>query len=314
MDAEQNNTNPENGQSEEPNAEVQSEKTIRLGPAAPGSVKMEHTEKFLSEIGKQKKTLVLRDAQANANDAGAQPARLKPRVMVADGDIPREIPVRLGRYIIDGLIGRGGMGVVYKARQDGLSRVVALKLLLHGEHATAEGKRRFEREAKSIARLRHPNIVSVHEVGDYNGQPFFTMDYIDGLPLSKFVKRVPIESQEEMAELCVKIADAIHYAHEQGVIHRDLKPDNILMTASSEPVITDFGLAKDTESMTMLSMSGEVMGTPAFMSPEQARGKSFGNRPAFGRVCARRNALLAVDRSRTVRGPEHGGNAHPCGQ
>jgi HEAT repeat protein/predicted Ser/Thr protein kinase len=204
--------------------------------------------------------------------AGARPGRIK--VLAPDGDIPREIPVRLGRYVIDGLIGRGGMGVVYKARQDGLSRVVALKLLLQGEHATPEGRRRFEREARAIARLRHPNIVSVHEVGEYNGLPFFTMDYIDGVSLTAFVKRVPIESQEVIADLCARIADAVDYAHEQGVIHRDLKPDNILMTANGEPIITDFGLAKDLDSVSMLSLSGEVLGTPAFMAPEQATGRS----------------------------------------
>ena len=151
---------------------------------------------------------------------------------------------------------------------------MALKLLLQGEHTSPEGRSRFEREAKAISRLRHPNIVAVHEVGEYEGQPFFTMDFIDGLPLSKFARRVKIDSQVVIADLCATIADAVQYAHEQGVIHRDLKPDNILMTANGVPVITDFGLAKELDSMTMLSMTGEVMGTPAFMPPEQASGRT----------------------------------------
>jgi HEAT repeat protein/tRNA A-37 threonylcarbamoyl transferase component Bud32 len=270
MGTEQDNLQPEDMPQEQSDAEVQPQKTILISEASRIG-RLKHTGEFLSKLGQQKRTLRLPDTDAEAGSG--QPDKRKFKVMGPDGDIPREIPVRLGRYIIDSLIGRGGMGVVYKARQEGLNRPVALKLLLHGEYASIEDKRRFEREAKAIAKLRHPNIVTVHEVGDYNGQPFFTMDYIDGLPLSKFVKKVPIESQEVIADLCVRIADAVDYAHQQGVIHRDLKPDNILMTAEDEPIITDFGLAKDTESMSVLSMSGEVMGTPAFMSPEQASGK-----------------------------------------
>jgi len=273
MDTEENKAIPENGQPEKPDDKLRSTRTAHPAASADTTVKMEHADELRSEMGRRHKTLVPPNSKTVVMEARDQPTRRIARVLGPEGEIPREIPVRLGRYIIDGLIGRGGMGVVYKARQDGLSRVVAVKLLLNAEHATTEDKRRFEREAKAIAKLRHPNIVSVHEVGDYNGQPFFTMDYIDGLPLSKFVEKAPIESQEEMAELCIKIANAIDYAHEQGVIHRDIKPENILMTASGEPIVTDFGLAKDMDSMSVLSMSGEVIGTPAFMSPEQASGR-----------------------------------------
>ena len=260
-------TEMQNDEQEQPEAEDEPAKTVQLEPSEPAS-RMTHTEKFLAELGKQKKTVATRNA------GNTQPAKPRIGIMGPDGEIPREIPVRLGRYLIDGLIGRGGMGVVYKARQEGLNRPVALKLLLQGEHATPEGKKRFDREARAIAKLRHPNIVTVHEIGDYNGQPFFTMDFIDGLPLNKFVKKVPIEP-EVIADLCIRIAEAVHYAHEQGVIHRDIKPENILMTAQGEPILTDFGLAKDMDSMSILSMSGEVMGTPAFMSPEQAAGKTL---------------------------------------
>jgi serine/threonine protein kinase len=194
--------------------------------------------------------------------------KLQPQV----GDMPREIPVRLGRYIIEGELGRGAMGVVYKARQEGLDRPVALKILLRGEFASKRMRKRFEREAKAIAKLRHPNIVNVHEVGDFEGQPFFTMDLVDGLTLDVFAKRVDM-SPKVIADLCRRIALAADYAHTNGIIHRDLKPTNIIVDRNSEPIITDFGLAKEMDSFSMLSMTGDVMGTPAYMAPEQAEGK-----------------------------------------
>lgn len=188
------------------------------------------------------------------------------------GDLPREIPVRLGRYIIDGELGRGAMGVVYRARQEGLDRPVALKILLRGALASEKMKTRFRREAKSIARLRHPNIVTVYEIGEFEDQPFFTMELIDGLRLDLFNQRVNM-SPGILADMCRRIAEAVHEAHRYGIIHRDLKPSNILVNAAHEPVITDFGLAKDMDSFTMLSMTGDIMGTPAYMAPEQADGR-----------------------------------------
>jgi serine/threonine protein kinase len=195
--------------------------------------------------------------------------------MAPGGEIARDV-VTIANYTVEGQIGRGGMGVVYRARQPGLNRLVALKLLVEGAHASASMRERFSREARAMAKLRHPNIVAVHEVGEYNGQPFFVMDYIDGLPLNRFLQKVPIESTAVMADLMASICEAVHYAHEQGIIHRDLKPDNILVNGQGDPILTDFGLAKDLDSETMLSMSGEIMGTPAFMSPEQACGKVGG--------------------------------------
>ena len=251
----------------------ESTETIFTEPTIRHQSRFEHTRKLLSELEKEKEDSPKDGSSDGKVDASGEGEGGRPRVLVAGGDLPREIPTRLGRYLIDGVIGRGGMGVVYKARQEGLNRTVALKLLLQGEHASEAGRYRFEREAKAIAKLRHPNIVNVHEVGEYNGQPFFTMDYIDGLTLSKFVNKVKFESSAVVADLCARIADAVHYAHQQRVIHRDLKPDNILIEASGEPIITDFGLAKDIGDMTMFSMTGEIMGTPAFMSPEQASGK-----------------------------------------
>ena len=188
------------------------------------------------------------------------------------GDIPREIPVRLGRYLIDSEIGRGAMGIVYRAHQDGLDRIVALKLLITGVNASDAHKRRFEREARAIAKLRHPNIISVHEVGEYENQPFFTMDYIDGLPLDTFMEKNGISSTRLVADMCARICDAVSCAHENGIIHRDLKPGNILVDHHGNPMVMDFGLAKDLYSNSMVSMTGDIMGTPAYMSPEQAGG------------------------------------------
>ena len=201
--------------------------------------------------------------------AGAAKRSLTPMV----GEIPREIPVRLGKYTIDRQLGQGAMGVVYLAHQDDLQRPVALKLLLHGPHSSEAQRQRFEREARAIARLRHPNLVSVHEVGTYEGQPFFTMDYVDGMPLDVFVRERNITSTAVIADLCATLADAVQYAHDNGIVHRDLKPGNILVDRTGKPVITDFGLAKDMDAQTMFSMAGDVMGTPAFMSPEQAEGR-----------------------------------------
>ncbi len=186
--------------------------------------------------------------------------------------MPKEIPVRLGRYLIDSEIARGGMGVVYKGRQEGLDRFVAIKMLLGGLSSNAEVLQRFYREARAAARLRHPHIVAIHEVGEHNGQPFFSMDYIQGQGLDALLKLQPL-SPEQAARILRDVARAVHFAHEHGVIHRDLKPANVLIDPKGEPHVTDFGLAKDITSRSMLSVTGEVMGTPSFMSPEQAEGR-----------------------------------------
>ncbi len=186
--------------------------------------------------------------------------------------VPREIPVRLGRYLIDGEIARGGMGVVYRGRQEGLDRAVAIKLLLGGLASDPEMVQRFHREARAAARLRHPNIVAIHEVGEYEGQPFFTMDFIPGKSLDALLREGPMDVRRG-ARILRDTARAVHHAHQQGILHRDLKPGNVLIDAEDRPHVTDFGLAKDLDSKSMLSVTGEVMGTPAFMSPEQAEGR-----------------------------------------
>jgi serine/threonine-protein kinase len=173
-------------------------------------------------------------------------------------------------YEIAGEIGRGGMGVVYKARQKGLNRWTALKMVLAGAHATQEQLARFQTEAEAVALLQHPNIVQIYDVGEHAGLPYFSLEYIDGGALARKIHREP-QPPREAAHLVEMLADAMHYAHQHGVIHRDLKPANVLLTPDGQPKITDFGLAKRLEGDSSQTKSGTLMGTPSYMAPEQAR-------------------------------------------
>lgn len=196
---------------------------------------------------------------------------------------------RLGRYRLVEEIGRGGMGVVYKAWQDGVNRLVALKVVSSGPFASAEELRRFQIEAEAAASLNHPGLVPIYEVDVYEGRPFYSMEYVAGTSLAEAARRENW-SLERITLTVAEVADSISYAHSHGVIHRDLKPANILIDPTGRPRVTDFGLAKrlpqeqDAESTssysrsTVLSPSGEgtrtgaVLGTPAYMAPEQAAG------------------------------------------
>ncbi len=183
-----------------------------------------------------------------------------------------------GDYELLEEIARGGMGVVYKARQKSLNRLVAVKLLLFGPRASAEFIKRFRIEASSAAALQHPNIVAIHEVGVHEGEHFLVMDYVEGRNLAQLAKDQPLSAQR--AALYVrKVAGAIHHAHEKGILHRDLKPSNVLIDANDEPRVTDFGLAKRLDSvshpstdLTQLTLSGHMLGSPGYMPPEQAIG------------------------------------------
>lgn len=178
-----------------------------------------------------------------------------------------------GNYDLLEELGHGGMGVVYKARQRSLQRVVALKMLLGGQFAGKVALGRFRAEAELAAQLQHPNIVAIHEIGEQDGLPYFTMDFVAGRNLVNLVRDHPLSAQAA-ANYVQIIARAIHYAHEQGVLHRDLKPSNILIDAFDQPRITDFGLAKRlTGSTSDLTVSGQALGSPNFMPPEQAAGK-----------------------------------------
>jgi WD40 repeat protein/tRNA A-37 threonylcarbamoyl transferase component Bud32 len=166
-------------------------------------------------------------------------------------------------------IGRGGMGVVYKARQIRLDRVVALKMIRAAELAGPEARDRFQREAEAAARLQHPNIVQVFEVGAHEGRPFFSLEFVEGGSLAQKLAGTPLPAAAA-ARLVQALARAIHHAHERGVLHRDLKPSNVLLSAAGVPKITDFGLAKRLDVEGSATRTGAVLGTPSYMAPEQA--------------------------------------------
>jgi serine/threonine protein kinase len=178
-----------------------------------------------------------------------------------------------GDYELLEELGRGGMGVVYKARQRALDRLVALKMILPGPLSAAEDLQRFRTEAEATARLHHRNIVAIHEVGEINGQHFYSMDFIDGPSLSKRLGNGPLAGRVA-ARFLQTIARAIQHAHSQGILHRDLKPSNILLDGDDEPHVTDFGLAKRLGADSSKTRTGAVMGTPSYMSPEQAAGRT----------------------------------------
>jgi WD40 repeat protein len=176
-------------------------------------------------------------------------------------------------YEVLGELGRGGMGVVYQARQKGLNRLVALKMVLLGEQATPEQLARFRTEAAAAAALQHPNIVQVHEVGEHGRRPFFSLEFVAGGSLAQMLAAGPQQARPA-AELVETLARAVQHAHEHGIVHRDLKPANVLRTADGVPKVTDFGLAKHLDGGAGPTQSGAIVGTPAYMAPEQAAGKS----------------------------------------
>lgn len=186
---------------------------------------------------------------------------------------PGAFAVSIPGYAMLAELGRGGMGVVYKADQLKLKRQVALKMILNATHVRPEQRERFQREAEAVAQLQHPNIVQVFEIGEHDGSPYFSMEFIQGGSLSERLRRGPLASAEA-AKLVETLARAVQHAHQKGVIHRDLKPANVLLTEEGLPKITDFGLAKRLEGADHgQTRSGDVLGTPSYMAPEQAEGK-----------------------------------------
>ena len=186
------------------------------------------------------------------------------------------IPEKIGRYQVEDELGRGGMATVYRARDPIAERDVAIKVLPPEMLHDPQFKVRFEREAKVIARLEHPAIVPVYDFGEDAGLPYFVMRYMTGGSLSERLKEGPL-SVPEASRLLARLAPALDSAHAKGIIHRDLKPGNILFDEYGEPYISDFGIAKITESQSSMTGSG-IVGTPAYMSPEQAQGGTVDNR------------------------------------
>jgi serine/threonine protein kinase len=197
-------------------------------------------------------------------DAGADP---DPRLPTVHG------------YQILGVLGRGGMGVVYKARHLALKRTVALKMVLAGAHAGLHERARFRLEAEAVARLQHPNIVLIHEVGEADGHPYCALEFVEGGSLAGRLGGKPLPVREA-ATLVETLARAMQLAHSRNVVHRDLKPANILLAADGTPKITDFGLARQLDNDSGATLAGAVMGTPSYMAPEQASGGSHEAGPA----------------------------------
>src|SRR5437667_3803898 len=186
---------------------------------------------------------------------------------------PNRREMAFGDYELLEEIGRGGQGVVYRAHQKSLNRTVALKVIGLGPWATEAHLKRFRREAEAAASLEHSGIVPIYEVGEREGSCYFSMKFVEGGQLDEVVRREPMPIRQA-AELIAKVVQPVHYAHEHGILHRDIKPGNILLDAKGEPHLTDFGLARLVESESTVTRTLEVLGTPSYMAPEQAIGNN----------------------------------------
>jgi serine/threonine-protein kinase len=199
-------------------------------------------------------------------------------IPVSDAEPGTALPSLPGYDVLE-VLGRGGMGVVYKARQASLNRLVALKMILSGVHAGPQELARFRTEAEAAARLQHPNIVQVYEIGTHDGRPFIVLELVDG-NLAKHLAGTPLPARQA-AQWLETLARAVHYAHQRGIVHRDLKPANVLLNRDGILKITDFGMAKIVAGRAAgQTQSGAVLGTPSYMAPEQAAGKTRQIEPA----------------------------------
>ncbi len=192
---------------------------------------------------------------------------------------PPQLPFSIGDYELIEQVGQGGMGIVFRARQMSLGREVAIKMIQQDRLNSPEDHQRFLAEAEATARLEHPGIVQVYEVGQFDGTPFFSMQFIRGETLAQRLRNGPI-GQRQAAALIANVARAIDYAHKQGILHRDIKPSNILLDEHGNAKVTDFGLAKFFHANDHLTRTGAILGTPSYMSPEQASGRSSQLGPA----------------------------------
>ena len=264
-------------------------RALRGEAVDPEPVFREH-EDLLPELRELWATVMVAEDCASAVTDAESPTWTTPK---PSGRTPPDAPGGLcdvvGDYELLREIGRGGMGVVYQAKQKSLDRIVALKMILHGDFATEEDRQRFRREAESAGRLDHANIVPVYEVGEHEHRPYFSMRYVEGTTLSQRLADGPLPSREA-AELLIPICRAVAAAHRGGILHRDLKPSNILLDNEGRPYVTDFGLAKQilpplakggpggvegerSPHAATVTRSGAIVGTPGYMAPEQAGGR-----------------------------------------
>jgi serine/threonine protein kinase/WD40 repeat protein len=242
-----------------------------------------HDVAAILRAGRQRSALESGGKRERATGAGSRspPKRLPAEARREGRALPPPVegyPAVPG-YEVLGELGRGGMGVVYQARQVGLDRLVALKVVLAGAHADADDLARFRREAEAIARLHHPNVVTIYEAGEHHGLPYLAMELC---PAGSLVRRLadgPL-APRQAATWTAALARGVHAAHQAGIIHRDLKPANVLLTADGTPKVTDFGLAKKLDASTALTRSGDILGTPSYMAPEQAGGRTLEVGPA----------------------------------
>src|SRR6266850_51422 len=217
---------------------------------------------------------LLTNASVAADDDSGCPENIKAtgsdiaRYSKKKSNLPKTF-ADFGDYELLEVIGRGGQGVVYRARQKSLNRTVALKVIGLGHWASTPHLKRFRLEAEAAARLEHPQIVPIHEIGERDGSCYFSMKFIEGGQLDEVVRRERM-STRRAAELLVKIARTVQFAHEHGILHRDIKPGNILLDRNGEPHLTDFGLARLIEQESTITNSFDVLGTPSYMAPEQA--------------------------------------------
>jgi serine/threonine-protein kinase len=249
-----------------------------IGPTDPRSGRSPRSKDADSGATQASPTLPVAGAiSADAGDWTSDPAG--PTDMfdlrqAATRDLARGTMVRyFGDYMLQKELGRGGMGVVYKARQVSLNRPVALKMIKAGMLADADELRRFQNEAEAVARLDHPRIVPVYEVGEHDRQRYFTMKLIEGGDLADQLASFK-DDPRAAATLVALAAEAVHHAHMRGILHRDLKPANILVDPEGHPHVTDFGLAKGVKTDVAMTATGAILGTPSYMSPEQAAGRS----------------------------------------
>src|SRR5438477_4657091 len=213
------------------------------------------------------------DSSAEASPKADGPDQFDKTERATKSERVAEMLGELGDYELLEEVGRGGQGVVFRARQKSLNRIVALKVISLGQWASKVHLRRFRLEAEAAARLEHPGIVPIHEVGERDGSCYFSMKFVEGGQLDEVARREPMPPRRG-AELIAKVARTVHYAHEHGILHRDIKPGNILLDAKGEPHLTDFGLARLVESESSVTQTLDVLGTPSYMAPEQALGNN----------------------------------------